>query len=377
MVRRRTGCEAFLHIPANSIRYVAATLAISEGPVAAGERTYSIVNDSVNSIRNAGIAVDSELIEESVDRAVSSVKHRESLYAHGSLSRRVFEFGGIYMNQLERYEKPCIDALAKSLDKSSFDFRGAYACDGTHENILTLNEVSKKRRTSAMIVLQAEPFQSTSMDFWGFMKSLSSLQINSRARFLFESLMSSGNLKYLLSVSPAPLQLSGLGTIARKYGVCLGIPHPANCMGEQVMKMRKVSGKDPLAVYFGRLTAEKGAMDLLRAWGVVNIALPEAKLSIIGAFDSEKTRASFFRLYRELRLKNVQYLGLKTSRSELLREVAKARVLLYPSYHDAYSLVALESIGLGLAVVGYRTPGFDYAFRGLPPVSLEIGRAHV
>jgi hypothetical protein len=37
MVRSRTCCEVLLHIPASSIRYVVATLAVSDGPVAAAE----------------------------------------------------------------------------------------------------------------------------------------------------------------------------------------------------------------------------------------------------------------------------------------------------------------------------------------------------
>lgn len=370
MVRRRDGCGAFLHIPANSLRYVVATLAVSDGPVAAGERTYRIVNGSVASIRKAGIAVDSELIEESVARAVSSVKHQERLYAHGSLLRRVLGFGEIYVERLKRYEKPCVDALAKGLDKGSFDLCGAYGCDSALEISFTLNEISRKRRIPSMVMLQLEPFQGQSVGSWASMKGLSSLQINSQVRSLFKSMMSSGNLKYLLSVSPAPLQLSGLGAVAQKYGVGLGIPYPANGIDKQVTQMRKVSGKGPLAVYFGRLTFDKGAMDLLRAWKVVNSVLPEAKLKVIGAFESEKQSAAFVAFYQELRLENVEFLGFMQSRTGLFREVGKARILLYPSYHDAYPLVVLESIGLGLAVVGYHTLALDYLCRELPPVSL-------
>ena len=147
MLRKRDGCGAFLHIPANSIRYVVATLAVSDGPVAAGEQAYSLVNDSVASIRRAGIAVDSELIEESAARAVSSIEHEERLYAHGSLLRRVLEFGGIYIELLKRYEKPCVDALAKGLDKGSFDLCGAYGCDSALDIAFTLSEISKKRQS--------------------------------------------------------------------------------------------------------------------------------------------------------------------------------------------------------------------------------------
>jgi glycosyltransferase involved in cell wall biosynthesis len=111
-------------------------------------------------------------------------------------------------------------------------------------------------------------------------------------------------------------------------------------------------------------------MDLLRAWKVVNSVLPEAKLKVIGAFESEKQSAAFVAFYQELRLENVEFLGFMQSRTGLFREVGKARILLYPSYHDAYPLVVLESIGLGLAVVGYHTLALDYLCRELPPVSL-------
>ena len=46
--------------------------------------------------------------------------------------------------------------------------------------------------------------------------------------------------------------------IVKRYGVRLGVPFPANAIDGQVFRFRRVEGKEPLAVFFARLTPDKG-----------------------------------------------------------------------------------------------------------------------
>ncbi|HVP24254.1 MAG TPA: glycosyltransferase [Conexivisphaerales archaeon] len=371
MVREKTGMEVVLHVPANSIRYVATTLALSEGLPAAYETTRGVVEKALRSMKSAGIQVETQTVEASTSDVISSIMHNEKLYAHGSLFRRLLAFGRIHSGLIEKHERPSIDALTKGLADGA-EACTAYSCEGELESLYILRGVARKMPVSSMVMLQSEPYQSRALHLGSMAKGISCMQFDSRARELFEGLMANGSVKQVLSVSPAPLQLSGLTAVARRRGVGLGIPYPANGLDPEVTRARKVSGKGPTAVYFGRLTIEKGALDLLRVWKVVNRLQSDASLKIIGAFESEGQRKTFFALQRSLGLKNIEFLGLQQDRRELFKEVAESRVMLYPSYHDAYPLVVLESVGLGLAVAGYSTPALDYLCKGLPTVSLAL-----
>ncbi|WP_342788108.1 glycosyltransferase [Desulfurococcus sp.] len=57
-------------------------------------------------------------------------------------------------------------------------------------------------------------------------------------------------------------------------------------------------------------------------------------------------------------------------RERRLELVAKARLMLYPSYIDAFPYAVLESLYLGTPVVGYRIPALDIYYGKHPSVKL-------
>jgi len=53
---------------------------------------------------------------------------------------------------------------------------------------------------------------------------------------------------------------------------------------------------------------------------------------------------------------------------EVYSTVAKAKVLIYPSHQDGFSLVVLDTLALGTSVVAYDIPAIRFVFSNLKPV---------
>ena len=116
------------------------------------------------------------------------------------------------------------------------------------------------------------------------------------------------------------------------------------------------------AVYFGRLSREKGLIDLLRAWNVILQREPKARLTLIGIPENHETLATISKYITEYRKRgNIRYLGYMPP-EKLYREVVKHHVLIYPSYRDSFSLTVLEALALRLGVVAYNIPAIRHIY---------------
>ena len=113
------------------------------------------------------------------------------------------------------------------------------------------------------------------------------------------------------------------------------------------------------AVYFGRLSREKGLIDLLRAWDVILQREPKARLTLIGMPESRDILTIMYRYLT--RFRNIKYLGYLPP-NKLYQEVVKHHVLIYPSYRDSFSMTVLEGLALGLKVVAYDIPAIRYIY---------------
>jgi glycosyltransferase involved in cell wall biosynthesis len=113
------------------------------------------------------------------------------------------------------------------------------------------------------------------------------------------------------------------------------------------------------AVYFGRLSREKGLVDLLRAWSIISQRKPRARLTLIGMPENHEILATINKYIAKYR--NVRYLGYLPP-EKLYREVARHHVLIYPLYRDAFSLTVLEALALGLGIVAYDIPAIRFMY---------------
>jgi glycosyltransferase involved in cell wall biosynthesis len=169
------------------------------------------------------------------------------------------------------------------------------------------------------------------------------LQYSERVKPQWERMIREGKLNYITSVSSVPLRLSGLD----QMGLRTVITKPANAFDPEAAKWRGES-KEDYAVYFTRLIPEKGLFDVPKIWRMVN-SRRDVRLYVMGKFEDPRDMEDFEREVRDL---NVEYLGFRRS-DELFKVVSKARVVLYPSHFDSFSLVILESLAAGTPVVAF------------------------
>jgi len=153
----------------------------------------------------------------------------------------------------------------------------------------------------------------------------------------------------VLAVSPQPIVESPfIANITKNLKVLI----PAVALDPLVYAVVKPKSQveQYSAVYFGRLSREKGLVDLLRAWSIISQRKPRARLTLIGMPENHEILATINKYIAKYR--NVRYLGYLPP-EKLYREVARHHVLIYPSYRDAFSLTVLEALALGLGIVAY------------------------
>ncbi|MGI9112097.1 MAG: glycosyltransferase, partial [Gaiellaceae bacterium] len=116
-----------------------------------------------------------------------------------------------------------------------------------------------------------------------------------------------------------------------------------------------VPAEEPLFLFTGRLSAEKGVDVLLRAFGLLRARGTAARLRIVG---DGPERARLERLMGSLELEPAVEFAGWVPRSEIEHELAPAWALVAPStWAEPLGLTALEAIVRGVPVVASATGG--------------------
>jgi glycosyltransferase involved in cell wall biosynthesis len=106
-------------------------------------------------------------------------------------------------------------------------------------------------------------------------------------------------------------------------------------------------------LFFSRLAPEKGVYDLPKMAAELAKSQPNFKLVVVGRFDPPAIKDSYEKLVAEYGVGgNLVYKGF-VDQATLYAYLRAARVLLYPSRHDAFPLVVLETLAAGTPVVAY------------------------
>ena len=236
-----------------------------------------------------------------------------------------------------------------------------------HEDSVTLRlsyHVAKKIGKPLIKLLHDEPFRNSFgrgyRRFWG-VKGL----VYDTLMFFFYKLdkkayiraMKDGVLRGIASVSPSAFYYSKLDKIASKYGVKTKVYKPGNGFDEELFKFRKVRGKSNYAVFYARLVPQKGLYELPKIASKL-----DSKLVVCGKLYNESDR-------KILEKENIEYKGYLPY-DELYKTVANAKVLIYPSHQDGFSLVVLDTLALGTSVVAYDIPAIRFVYEGLKPVKI-------
>lgn len=122
-------------------------------------------------------------------------------------------------------------------------------------------------------------------------------------------------------------------------------------------------------VYLGRISRLKGAYDLVEILRIMKETKPDVSIDIIGrGEDEEIIRAQI----RSLGLNgNFIFSGFLAG-EEKIKELAKGRVFLFPSYEEGWGIALAEAMSLGLPCVAYKLPAVSDVF-GDGPVYSPVG----
>ena len=177
------------------------------------------------------------------------------------------------------------------------------------------------------------------------------------AKPTYRKLLKSNEPTFIAGVSEAPLKLSGLkGEVIR----------PGSAFDRSLLKYRN-DGKEDYVVFWSRLNQDKGIQEIPEVLRLIN-KRRRTKLILMGKFFDKYNYKRFWSKVRKYGL-DVEYLGF-VEREKLNSIVSKARLLLYPSHVDGFSLVVLEALALGTPVVTYDIPAMISVYGTLNAVRI-------
>jgi len=113
-------------------------------------------------------------------------------------------------------------------------------------------------------------------------------------------------------------------------------------------KEKIFGSNDPVILFTGRISEEKGVFELPDIYKTIKKAVPNVKIAIAGMGPAEK-------LLRE-KLPEAIFLGW-VNHNELPAVYSSADILILPSRFDTFGCVVLEAMSCGLPVAAYNTKG--------------------
>ena len=173
------------------------------------------------------------------------------------------------------------------------------------------------------------------------------------ARFATHVLADSGSQRdFLLSEKIVPankIRVLGSGSVA---GIDIARFRPDAHIRGAVRRELNIPEQAPVILFLGRVTRDKGVLDLAVAFPAVAQAFPEAMLLVVGP-DEDNLRASVESLAHPHadRVRFVDY----TAQPE--RFLAAADILCLPSYREGFGSVIIEAAASGLPAVSTRIYG--------------------
>jgi glycosyltransferase involved in cell wall biosynthesis len=104
----------------------------------------------------------------------------------------------------------------------------------------------------------------------------------------------------------------------------------------------------------GRLSPEKGQAGLLRAFAQLREKHAELKLRLVG---DGPDRASLETLAGEIRISDAVTFAGRLPEGETLAEIARADILVLPSFLEGLPIVLMEAMAVGVPVIASRVAG--------------------
>lgn len=128
-----------------------------------------------------------------------------------------------------------------------------------------------------------------------------------------------------------------------------GIDTKTFCSNEDIKR-------EPIVLFIGRLTEQKGCDYLIKAMRIVNQEIPNAKLYIIG---DGPERLSLEELSSDIKV-NCTFLGAQKE-VKVKEMLSRAQVFCCPSFSEGLGMVFLEAQAMGVPVVSFDSGGIPEA----------------
>jgi len=115
------------------------------------------------------------------------------------------------------------------------------------------------------------------------------------------------------------------------------------------------------AIFVGRLTPQKGILDLIEIWNRVCQRKRGARLALVGGGSAKWIQTVVNEIKRNNLDNNVDFLGFREGREkfELLKS---AKCFLMPSLYESWGMTVVEAMACALPVIAYDLPVFDSLF---------------
>ncbi|MEO6632089.1 MAG: glycosyltransferase family 4 protein, partial [Mucilaginibacter sp.] len=106
-------------------------------------------------------------------------------------------------------------------------------------------------------------------------------------------------------------------------------------------------------IFTGSLAEKKGIYQLAKAWNIVNKAIPDARLLVLGKGPQQKVRD-----YLNAGTNSSVIFNGHVTTEELYKHLKESVISVFPSYAEAFALAPLEAMACGTAVINSnRTSG--------------------
>lgn len=128
---------------------------------------------------------------------------------------------------------------------------------------------------------------------------------------------------------------------------------------ENLRNTLKIKEKEKIITFIGRIVAEKGVIELIRAFSILKASRDDIKLLIVGetlqSDRDKKTKEIIKHIIEENQLENtVIFTGF---RRDIARLLAITDVFVLPSHREGMPVSSLEAMSMGVPVVGTNIRG--------------------
>ncbi|MBB5254992.1 glycosyltransferase [Sulfurisphaera ohwakuensis] len=200
-----------------------------------------------------------------------------------------------------------------------------------------------------------KPFFFNSMDY--FVKRSIALYLLTRRKR--EYIKQAKYLNFIAGVSKGTLDSVKVNKV-KKY-----LLQPGNGVDRELLNYR-TRDKEDYVVFWTTLIPPKGILNFVYVLKLLKNRGIKVKAKVAGKFLYEKFKNFFFKYVKDNSL-DIEYLGF-IEKKKLYEVASKARLLIYPSLADGFSLTILEALALGTPVIAYSIPTVHSVYKDIPAV---------